>query len=153
MKRQKESKLETFRNWLTDKGYLLPIIFALLMLFAISMKAQTVEQVRREIIKQDILFPEIVTAQAILETGWFKCEQCSFRFNNIFGFRLSYKSTEDNPSGYLIFNHWKESVAYYKTWQDKHFTSGSYFEFLVERGYAENMNSYIEKLNWIIENK
>ena len=30
-------------------------------------------------------FPEIVLRQAITETGWFKCTNCSSR-NNIFGF-------------------------------------------------------------------
>ena len=35
-------------------------------------------------VEQDIQHPEIVTAQAIQESGWFKCTHCSLNKNNIF---------------------------------------------------------------------
>jgi hypothetical protein len=57
-----------------------------------------------------ILAPNIVLAQAKLETGNFK----SYLFqksNNLFGFR--------NFNGYIKYESWKHSVAAYKNWQAK----------------------------------
>jgi hypothetical protein len=56
---------------------------------------------------------------------------------NIFGFRVK--------SGYLNFDHWTGCVDYYKTWQDKYYKGGDYYEFLRDIGYAEDTN-YINKL-------
>ena len=92
---------------------------------------------------------EIVVAQSVLETGWYKCESCSLDYNNLFGFK--YKGE------YLKFEHWKMSVIYYKDWQRKLYKGGDYYEFLkcIDFGngchtYAEDMNSYIQKLEEIL---
>jgi len=37
-------------------------------------------------VTQDVKFPSVVTAQSVLETGWYQCESCSLDKNNIFGF-------------------------------------------------------------------
>lgn len=74
-------------------------------------------------VEQNILHPEIVTAQSIQETGWYKCTNCSLNRNNIFGFFYKGK--------YLKYESWKESVEYYKRWQDKRYDpSRDYYEFL-----------------------
>lgn len=77
-----------------------------------------------------ILHPEIVTAQSIEETGWYKCGRkngkqkgCSLDKNNIFGFY--YKGS------YMRFDSWKASCDYYKRWQDKYYDSTrNYYEYL-----------------------
>jgi hypothetical protein len=83
-------------------------------------------------VEQDIQHPEIVTAQAIQESGWFKCTHCSLNKNNIFGFW--YKKQ------YIEFNNWKESILYYKRWQDRHYKGGDYYQFLIDRHYASDIN-------------
>lgn len=51
--------------------------------------------------------PEIVVAQSILETGWYKSINCLDN-NNLFGLYNSKKKK------YFKFNHWTESVKAYK---------------------------------------
>lgn len=104
--------------------------------------------VLQEIVAADIEYPIVVFKQALLETGWFKCKDCSFRFNNLFGFRLKKHMSKDNPAGYIPFEHWKKSIVYYKIWQSKYYDKsrhGDYFEFLQKIGYAEADN-YIKTL-------
>lgn len=57
----------------------------------------------------------IVVAQAILETGWFKSQNC-INNNNLFGMRRSYSriSTSDTTiGGYAHYSNWKMSVVDY----------------------------------------
>ena len=77
----------------------------------------------------EIKAPNIVLAQAKLETGNFKSYlfRCS---NNLFGFR--------NFNGYIRYNSWKHSVAAYKNWQDKRYKGGDYYDFLEDINYAED---------------
>lgn len=83
----------------------------------------TPNEVYNYCIEQDIQHPEIVTAQAIWETGWFKCTDCSLNKNNLFGF------TTGGP--YLEFSDWKDCVEYYKRWQDKFYDGQrDYYDFL-----------------------
>lgn len=96
------------------------ILILLISFLTIEPTPQNVYNYCKEI---DIQHPEIVTAQAIQETGWFTCKKCSLSRNNIFGFY--YKGS------YLEFTNWKESVSYYKRWQDRHYDSKrDYYEFL-----------------------
>ena len=97
-------------------------------------------QVQQEIYDSEIQHPEIVFRQAILETGWFKCENCSMDHNNLFGFYWKKK--------YLEFDTWQESVVYYSRWQKRHYKGGDYYQFLEEIGYATNPD-YIKLLKGI----
>lgn len=83
-----------------------------------------------------ILAPNIVLAQAKLETGNFKSYlfECS---NNLFGFR--------NFNGYIKYDSWKSSVKAYKVWQTKKYHGGDYYDFLENIGYAED-TAYVYKL-------
>mgnify|MGYP002713068695 FL=1 len=74
-------------------------------------------------VEQGIQYPEIVTAQAIWETGWFSCKNCSLDKNNLFGF---------NTGGpYFKYDDWKDSVDAYKRWQDSYYDpQRDYYEFL-----------------------
>ena len=82
----------------------------------------TADEVYAECLNQGIEHPEIVTAQAVQETGWFKCTKCSMRVNNIFGYY--YKGS------YIEFDKWQDGVSYYKKWQDNHYKGQDYYDFL-----------------------
>ena len=105
-----------------------------------------VDSVRAEIEEQDIEHPEIVLRQSIWETGWYKCKYCSWKYNNLFGFRHKSWVTEDNPQGYLKFDTWQDAVAYYKRWQDKRYQGGDYYNFLINIGYAADGEKYVKHL-------
>lgn len=83
--------------------------------------------------------PEIVYAQAILETGHFRSKvyrEC----NNLFGLYNS------RTKSYYKFNHWSESVvAYLDFIQDRYKPPDDYYKFLSDIGYAEDPE-YINKL-------
>ncbi len=129
--------------------YLLALI--LFMLCVIG-NGQTLDQVKKEIEKQGIEYPEIVLAQVIEETGWLKCQWCSLRFNNLFGMRLSRFKRPGNINGYILYENWIDSIRAYKKWQMKHFKGGNYFEFLKRINYAtnpkyiQNLKSHIKKI-------
>lgn len=96
----------------------------------------TQEAVLVYIVKSDIKFPLIVFKQAMYETGWLKCKNCSLKYNNLFGFK-----TRD----YLKFDHWTKSVDFYKIWQNTYYKEGDYYDFIKNIGYAEDPN-YIKVL-------
>jgi len=54
---------------------------------------------------------------------------------------------------YLTFDHWMQSVAYYKKWQDKYApelcTNDEYLQWLKDFGYFTDEN-YINKINDIL---
>jgi flagellum-specific peptidoglycan hydrolase FlgJ len=97
-----------------------------------------VKNLKSEIHRNRIKYPDIVLRQAILETGHFKSYNCTER-NNIFGFRTS---------EYLVFDSWQDCVKYYKDWQDRKYKGGDYYLFLKDVGYASDPE-YIEKLKHI----
>ena len=123
------------------------LLLAILLTLCIAGRTQTVEQVRDEIQRQGIEHPEIVLAQAMEETGYLKCGQCSKRFNNLFGMRLKRLERPGNINGYIVYPNWVESIRAYKRWQDRRYTGGNYFEFLVSINYATNPK-YISNLKW-----
>lgn len=90
----------------------------------------------------EIKYPEIVIAQAILETGWFKSEQCT-KNNNLFGLYNSKKKT------YFKFEHWTESVKAYENTVQYRYTKGDYYAWLDKIGYAED-ESYTCKLKGLV---
>lgn len=98
----------------------------------------TIPNLYKEIIRNGILYPKIVLAQAILETGWFRSSVCRNK-HNLFGL------TNPHTGKYYEFNHWTESVwAYYTKVQYK-YKGGNYLLWLDEIGYSENSN-YIKTI-------
>lgn len=86
---------------------------------------------------------DIVYAQAILETGWFKSRIC-LQYNNLFGLYNS------RTKSFYRFNHWSESVIAYKKWiQRRYKPPGDYYQFLVQINYAED-KEYVNKLKKIV---
>jgi hypothetical protein len=76
--------------------------------------------------------------QALLETGHLGSAYLMKR-NNLFAFRV----TEE----YMTFKSWKESIEYYKRWQDRHYinTREDYYSFLKRKQYSGSPN-YIDVL-------
>ena len=96
-----------------------------------------------EIKEAEIKHPDIVFAQARLETGNFRSNYFKER-NNLFGFRAK--------NGYMHFKNWRESVLFYANWQKKYYKSGDYFAFLEHIGYAED-ETYIIKVKGCIKSR
>lgn len=92
----------------------------------------------------DIQHPDIVYAQAVLETGHFKSEGC-LKHNNLFGLYNS------KAKRYCRFTHWTESVIAYKEWiQRRYKPPEDYYKFLSRIGYASDP-TYISKLKQIVK--
>ena len=117
------------------------ILFLLLFLLCLVGKcsAQTIECVKTQLNASEVQHKDIVLRQVILETGWLTSYSCKHR-HNLFGFRYKGK--------YLEFDSWEDSIAYYSRWQKRHYKGGDYYQFLKDRGYAEDPG-YITKLKSI----
>lgn len=88
-------------------------------------------------------YPQIVYAQAILETGHFRSDLC-LNGNNLFGLYNSKKHR------YYTFDHWTESVVAYLNYvQYRYKPPNDYYKFLSDIGYAEDPD-YINKLKVIV---
>lgn len=97
----------------------------------------TIPNLYKEIIRNGILYPKIVLAQAILETGWFRSSVCRNK-HNLFGL------TNPRTGKYYEFNHWTESVRAYYTKVQYKYKGGNYLFWLDEIGYAESPNYILE---------
>lgn len=103
------------------------------------------ENLYNELVAQGVDFPEIVQAQATLETGHFKSFSCLQR-NNLFGLR-------NGDGTYMSFPHWTLAVDAYKKHIQKYKVPPSdYYIYLEELGYAED-SSYTTKLKEIVNKK
>jgi hypothetical protein len=101
-----------------------------------SYKPFSVENLKSEIVKQGIKYPNIVLAQAVLESGHFKSD-IFLDNHNIFGMKKpsvrKTKATGENR-GHATFNNWVDSVIDYKMFQD-------------QNGYSNlSVNDYMKKL-------
>lgn len=86
-----------------------------------------------------IQYPEIVYAQALIETGHFKSKLCT-QYNNLFGLYNS------RTRSYYRFDNWWDSViAYRDKVQYKYKGDVDYYTFLVKLPYATDPN-YIRKI-------
>ena len=103
----------------------------------------TIPNLYKEIIRNGILYPKIVLAQAILETGWFRSSVCRNK-HNLFGL--------NNPrtGKYYEFNHWTESVRAYYTKVQYKYKGGNYLLWLDEIGYAEDPNYVVAVIDILI---
>ena len=119
----------------------------LAILCCMQVKSQTPKSVYAELVKQDVKHPEIVLAQSILETGWYKCDNCSLDKNNMFGL-WNHKKQE-----YYYYSNWKSSIGGYKRGvQYKYFKKEykDYYHFLNDMGYATDPQ-YTIKLKKIVK--
>ena len=98
---------------------------------SIDLPELTIPNLYAEIKKNDIKYPKIVLAQAILETGWFKSSVCRNK-HNLFGL------TNPRTGEYYEFAHWTESVRAYYTKVQYRYKGGNYLLWLKNIGYAED---------------
>lgn len=102
------------------------------------------EGLKEALIYYSVKYPDIVYAQAILETGHFKSVGC-VKHNNLFGLYNS------RAKRYCRFNHWAESILAYKEWiQKKYNPPENYYNFLKRIHYASDP-TYIPKLKQIVK--
>src|SRR4051812_8972597 len=98
---------------------LLNLYLCLLMLLSASssLRAQSrlekVSNLYDSLLVHDIEKPKIVLAIAIFETGWMECHHCTYRENNLFGFR--------NNNGYVKFKTVSDCLDFLKHWQGKYY--------------------------------
>ena len=95
-----------------------------------------------EIIRQEVLFPKVVLAQALLETGYFSSRVC-WELNNLFGLRK-------RNGEYMRFEKWEDSVVAYRDYVQYKYKGGNYFDFLNRIGYAED-RTYTSKVRQIFQ--
>ena len=117
-----------------------PVMLAF-FLFALCCPAQTIEQVERELARQQVPQARIVLAQARLETGNFTSQRCK-RDHNLFGIK--------HHNRYAKYRTWQESITDYKKCISSRYHGGSYYEFLRRIGYAKDP-LYQEKLRNIVK--
>lgn len=106
----------------------------------VSLLPLTEKNLKKELIRQGVSHPNIVLAQAKLESNLGKSEVAK-RTNNLFGLR--------NGKRYRRFSHWTECVTAYKNLIQSKYEGGNYYAFLDKIGYAEDP-SYTSKLRDMI---
>ena len=117
------------------------LLFGVFLLACVSSYGQTKKEVYDYLISIDCKYPEIVTAQAVLETGHFKSYSCRKR-KNLYGL-WNHKKQE-----FYEFDSWEDSCNAYLTKIQYKYTGGDYYVFLEELGYAADPD-YISKLKRI----
>ena len=112
------------------------------------------ENLERRIKEMGIAYPDVVLAQAKIETGYFTSE--IFRENNnMFGMKVA-KQRETTAIGenrnHAQYTSWIQSLIDYKLWQDKMIhkarTKHAYLNYL-KRNYAEDKD-YITKIKKLL---
>ncbi len=117
----------------------------------------THEKLYEQILSSGIKFPEVVFAQAVLETGHFKSKL--FReANNLFGMKWPKKretlAIGKKKGNYAVFENWISSVNDYQLWQDyilrnkTEITQKEYLQIL-DKIYSTNKN-YVVSLKKIM---
>ena len=103
---------------------------------------------------------DIIVAQAILETGWFKSKNC-VNNNNLFGMRRAYTrmTTSDTTlNGYAHYANWRMSVIDYYLLQSTReniipTSRAQYFHYLdktyseVGRNYSDQLKDILSRIN------
>ena len=105
-----------------------------------SMLPLTEKNLKKELIRQGISHPNIVLAQAKLESNLGKSNVAQ-RTNNLFGLRKGKR--------YRRFSHWTQCVTAYKNLIQSRYNGGNYYAFLDKIGYAEDPN-YTDRLKDLI---
>lgn len=111
-----------------------------------------------KILEYNIKFPDVVFAQAVLETGHFR-SKLFHNSNNLFGMKLPKKretvAVGKTKGGYAKFENWESSVYDYSLWQNYIFskngeiTKTDYLKIL-DKIYSES-KGYSNKVSKIIK--
>lgn len=108
----------------------------ILLTASMCCNGQTISEVRAEIIRQGLPHPEIVLAQARLESGNFTSAKCK-KQHNILGIKHGRR--------YATYKRWQDCVTDYKRRISSRYKGGDYYVFLKRIGYARDPR-YIQKL-------
>lgn len=115
-----------------------------------------VQELKDYLEELNVKFPDIVYAQARLETNGFKSKIFKEN-NNLFGMKQSTRRSSTNKGeqhGHAYYDNWRESVLDYALWQCKYLsqinTRAEYLEYL-KANYAEDPNYYQKLLKIINE--
>lgn len=126
------------------KSFVVLFFFLPLLLLAQSNSSPFMSKTPKEglmeaLVYYDVKYPEIVYAQAVLETGNFTSSGCRNK-NNLFGL-MKGKSLRR-------FNHWTESVIFYKQKIQSMYKGGDYYVFLTKIRYASHpdYNRYVKRI-------
>jgi flagellum-specific peptidoglycan hydrolase FlgJ len=135
---------------------LILLVFLATTMFA-SARTPNQREVYEELLRHNVKFPDIVLAQAILESGNFTSRVTKHN-NNLFGMRMPkvrQTTAVGQRYGYARYYNWKDSVKDYKLWQEAllkrypNMTRGQYKTY-INRIYSTGKN-YISKINLIIQ--
>jgi hypothetical protein len=156
-----------FLYYLKMKKILLALFFVLVACSFVTTKPNkptqiangdtlTVENLTLTVWSLPFKHKDIIIAQAILETGWFKSTNC-LNNNNLFGMKRSYSraSTYDTTiNGYAHYSNWKMSVIDYYLLQSVResiirTSRDQYFRYL-DKTYSEVGSNYSSQLKDII---
>jgi hypothetical protein len=105
MKKKFEENFEYLLYWIS-----LAVIMLLLTCSAVIAQPTRKEVLNYILNHTNIICPEVVFKQAVMETNCGKTGVGATK-NNLFGFKLS--------GSYMYFKTWEESVCYYEQWQKK----------------------------------
>jgi|GEM_PF-397435 hypothetical protein len=125
------------------------LVFANRFAFSQTSREAKVNDLYHCLLEYHVECPKTVLAIAIYETGWLECKNCTYQYNNFFGFRanhdyLRFKSIYDCLEYFKI---WQET--YYMPWKLKH-PKGTYYEYLAHVKYAHaNMGNYLKTIKSI----
>lgn len=93
----------------------------------------TPEKLAKEVINQNIIHPDVVLAQAMLESGHFKSNLFK-KNNNVFGMKFPRQrqtTSKGEKYGQAYYSNWIDSVKDYKLWQQsRNLTSLSKDEYI-----------------------
>lgn len=117
----------------------------------------THELLYEQINQKNIKFPDIVFAQAVLESGHFKAP-LFINKNNLFGMRIPKKrettAVNKGKKGYALYENWDSSIDDYLLWQEftlknrGNLTRSQYFA-LLGKVYASDKR-YVTSLKRVI---
>lgn len=112
------------------------------------------KELKKYIKHLNLKHPDIVYAQAVLETGNFK-SKLFVNNNNLFGFKepkVRSNTARGSVNGYAYYSSWRQSVIDYALYQSSYIRKlnrEAYFDYL-DKNYAEDPN-YSKKLKEIIK--
>jgi uncharacterized FlgJ-related protein len=113
-----------------------------------------VVELKEYLVDLNVKFPDVVYAQARLETNGFKSKIFKEN-NNLFGMKTATKRSSTNKGeqhGHAYYDNWRESVLDFALWQCRYLstinTREEYLRYL-KANYAEDPN-YINKLNKLL---
>lgn len=123
-------------------------LLIILALFPIFAFAQTRADVLRELHRQQVQHPQIVLAQARLESGNFKAKTY-LDTGNLLGIKKNGK--------YVVYprRNWRECISDYKKIISSRYLregGGNYYVFLKRMGYAKDKN-YIQKVKSCVKSE